>query len=158
MRRENVNLTLQPTALVNELWLRLATGNPDIDWQDRSHFFAICTRMMQKTLIDFGRRRSTEKRGAGLRFVPAEKYDPGEASSFPDLVALELALEKLARHDPRKAKVFELRFWGGLEVGEIAEVLEVSETSIARDWRFVKAFLKKELFPDFATQSASESD
>ncbi len=151
MRGEKSNLALQPTALVNELWLRLATGNHDIDFQNRAQFFALCSYLMRQTLTDYARRRNSDKRGGHAIVVSLDKCNLGRSDEITELVALDQALHKLSQQDPRKARVFDLRFWAGLEIAEIAQQLSVSDASVARDWKFIKAFLRKELFPEFKT-------
>ena len=158
MQREGRNRTLQPTALVNEIWIRLAGGNFNVDWKDRAHFFGICTHLMRQTLVDFSRKRNAEKRGAEVVFVTPESCEAGGVSGIPELVALDESLERLSRNDQRKGRIFELRFWGGLEIAEIAETLHVSEASVARDWRFIKAFLRKELFASREIRGSHSSE
>jgi len=144
MQRENPGNTLQATALVNEAFLRLVdvTG---VRWQDRAHFFAISAQMMRRILVDAARARGSGKRGGGAgRLDINESID---ALPQPDsrLVDLDEALESLARFDARKAKVVELRFFGGLSVEETAEVLKISPQSVMRDWKLARAWLMREL-------------
>lgn len=144
MAGENPGNSLQPTALVNEAYLRLI----DVDgvcWQDRAHFFAISAQMMRRILVDSARARGSEKRGGGaLRFNLNESID-GMADRSSELIALDETLDALARLDPRKAKVIELRFFGGLSVEETAEVLKISPQSVMRDWKLARAWLMLEM-------------
>ncbi len=135
--------TLQSTALVHEAYVRLVDIN-QIQWQDRAHFFAMAARQMRRILIDAARKRGNQKRGGGVEKVPLV-----EELAMPDrpddLVALDEALDALARLDPRRGKVVELKVFGGLSVDDIAEVLEVSTDTIKRDWKLAKAWLGREL-------------
>ena len=143
MARERAGHLLQNTALVNEVYLRLARLG-EIEWQDRSHFFAVCAQLMRRILTDYARSRRTLKRGGEAQYVTLTENLPLE--NLPaDLVALDDALNSLAAIDERKAKVVELRFFGGLSVQETAEVLKVSEQTILRDWRFAQLWLLREL-------------
>ena len=144
MRREGPGKTLQTTALVNEVYLRLIDIE-DVSWQNRAHFFAVSARMMRRILTDFARSRQYLKRGGGAVQV---SWDDALAVSQPqdaDIVALDDALNELALLDPRKAEVVELRFFGGLSVEETAEVLKVSQQTVMRDWKFAKAWLMRAL-------------
>jgi RNA polymerase sigma factor (TIGR02999 family) len=136
--------TLQPTALVNEAFLRLI-GATSISWQDRAHFFAVCSTMMRRVLVDAARRRQAEKRGGGdIEVDLAEGLEPA-VHKGRELIALDDALEALARIDPRKARVVELKFFGGLNVKEASEVLKVSPRTVMRDWNLARAWLLREL-------------
>lgn len=145
MRGERAGHSLQPTALVNEAYMRLADYTR-MQWQDRAHFFAVSAQVMRRILVDHARRRNI-KRGRGVQHVALEDVAvvaPGEEVET-DLVALDEALVGLAKIDPRKAQIVEMRFFGGLTVEEIGEVLKVSTGTIKRDWRAAKAFLYQEL-------------
>ena len=145
MRRERSGHSLQTTALVNEAYMRLADYSC-IQWQDRAHFFAVSAQAMRRILVDHARRRNV-KRGRGVQHVPLDNVvvvAPGEDAET-DLVALDDALIGLTRIDPRKAQIVEMRFFGGLTVEEIGEVLKVSTGTIKRDWRAAKAWLYQEL-------------
>ena len=144
VQREREGHTLQTTALINEAYLRLA-GSQNIDWQNRSHFFAVTAQVMRRILIDHARRRRYVKHGGEVQRVAFDTamnevtaMSQGRAS---ELVALDEALEELARLDPRKSRVVELRYFGGLNYEEAAEVLEVSVMTVRRDWRAAKAWL-----------------
>ncbi len=140
---ERAGHTLQPTAVVNEAYIRLVDYQR-VQWQDRAHFFAVSAQLVRRILVDHARRRNL-KRGAGVRQVSLE-LEPEFGSDRPkDLVALDEALNELARMDPRKAKVVELRFFGGLSVDEIAETLGISGPTVMRDWSSAKAWLYREL-------------
>jgi RNA polymerase sigma-70 factor, ECF subfamily len=144
MAGERSGHTLQTTALVNEVYLRLVDCG-QINWQDRAHFLAVSAQLMRRILIDFARSRGYQKRGGG---VPLTSLD--EAASVgnePDanLLALDDALKALANVDERKSRVVELRFFGGLSVEETAEVLKVSAETVVRDWRLAKVWLLREL-------------
>ncbi len=144
MGRENPGATLQTTALLNEAYLKLVdvTG---VNWQDRAHFFAVSAQIMRRILVDAARARGSQKRGgAAVRLELNESID-GVADRGDELVALDDALEALAQFDSRKAKVVELRFFGGLTVEETAEALKMSEQSVLRDWRLARAWLMREM-------------
>jgi RNA polymerase sigma-70 factor (ECF subfamily) len=144
MARERHDHTLQPTALVNEAFLRL-TGAKDICWQDRTHFLGIAARLMRHVLVDHARSRGYQKRGGGAQRVAFTEELAVSREAALDVMALDRALEALARVDARKAKVIELRFFGGLTVEETASVLHLSTDSIKRDWRLAKLWLLREL-------------
>ena len=144
MRRERKGHTLQATALVNEAFVRLVDAR-QIRWQDRAHFLGISARLMRRVLVDHARARGYHKRGSGEQQVTlTESLFIGPAPSL-DLIALDRALDAFALVDARKAKVVELRFFGGLSVEETANVLHVSEDTIKRDWRLAKLWLLREL-------------
>jgi RNA polymerase sigma factor (TIGR02999 family) len=144
MRRENPGNTLQPTALVNEAYLRLV-GIDSVRWQDRAHFFAVAAQMMRRILVDSARARATGKRGGGAVHVNLDESIDAMPSRGSQLVALDDALDELARLDPRKAKVIEMRFFGGLSVEETAEVLKISPETVMRDWKMARAWLMRAL-------------
>ena len=147
MRGERPGHTLQPTALVNEAYLRLV-GVSRIRWQNRGHFLAVAARAMRHILVDLARARGYQKRGGGVAAVPLDGLDVAGATPGPDVVALHDALEALAQFDARKSQVVELRYFGGLTVEETAEVLGVSPETVMRDWKFAKAWLLRQLSPD----------
>lgn len=145
MRRERSGHSLQATALVNEAYMRLADYTR-MQWRDRTHFFAVSAQAMRRILVDHARRHNV-KRGRGAQHVSLEDVAvvaPGE-NAETDLVALDEALIGLTRIDPRKAQIVEMRFFGGLTVEEVGEVLKVSPGTIKRDWRAAKAWLYQEL-------------
>ncbi len=136
--------TLQTTALVNEAFLHLIEARR-ASWLDRSHFLAACSQIMRRILVDHARRRQAAKRGGGACVVPLEEAWVVSQEPDTDVVAVDEALDALAKIDPRKAKVVELRFFGGLSVEETAAVLEISGESVMRDWRLARAWLAREL-------------
>lgn len=144
MRGERPDHTLQPTALVNEVYLRLAEIG-GLEWRDRTHFLSMAARLMRRILVDMARARAAEKRGGGVTLVPVDGRDLAAPADAPDVVALHDALEALAQVDARKARVVELRAFGGLTVDETADVLGVSAETVMRDWTFAKAWLVREL-------------
>ncbi|MBZ5537061.1 MAG: sigma-70 family RNA polymerase sigma factor [Acidobacteriia bacterium] len=144
MVHERAGHTLQTTALVNEAYLRLVDANR-VDWQDRVHFFAICANLMRRILVDFARSRGYQKRGGNVKKVSLEESVLVSPEPGVDLVKLNDALNTLTGFDPRKAKVVELRFFGGLSEEEAAEVLKVSRDTVKRDWRLAKVWLLEEL-------------
>jgi RNA polymerase sigma-70 factor (ECF subfamily) len=144
MGRENTGHTLQTTALVNEVYLRLVNVQK-VEWQGRAHFYAICARMMRRVLTDFARSRRYLKRGGDAIHVPFEEaLFPGR-EDHPDIVDLDDALDVLAVMDQRKTQVVELRFFGGFSVEETAKVLDVSVETVYRDWKLAKVWLMREL-------------
>jgi len=145
LRRERPGHTLQPTALVNEAFVRLVGQGARSDWESRSHFVAIAAHHMRQILVDYARRRLAAKRGGGATVV---SLDDAQAASDPrsvDLLALDDALEKLAAVDARKARAMELKFFGGLEMAEIAGVLGVSVKTVEKDVRLGAAWLRSAL-------------
>jgi RNA polymerase sigma factor (TIGR02999 family) len=144
MAREGPGHPLQTTALVNEVYLRLVDVS-EVSWHDRAHFFAVCAQMMRRTLIDFARARQYQKRSG--KAIRVSLDNPLGVASQPavELMAVDDALNALARLDPRKSQVVELRFFGGLSVEETAEVLKVSRETVLRDWKFARAWLRREL-------------
>ena len=144
MARERLDHTLQTTALVNEVYLRLVNAK-EVNWQSRGHFFAVCARMMRRILTDFARSRRYLKRGGDIARVPFDEALFGGCEPAPDIVALDDALKVLANIDERKSRVVELRFFGGLSVEETAEALGVSAETVLRDWKLAKVWLLREL-------------
>ena len=144
MAREAPDNTLQTTALVHEVYLRL-TGARAVAWQDRAHFQAVCASLMRRILIDFARARTSQKRGGSAAHLPLDDAILVSNSPRVDLLALDDALQALAAVDERQARVVELRFFGGLDVRETAAVLEVSPETVHRDWRLAKEWLQREL-------------
>src|ERR1051326_1142043 len=143
MARERPGHTLQTTALVNEAYLRLVDCNR-MRWQDRAHFFAVSAQMMRRLLVDYARRHNL-KRGGGLKRVSLDEVADIGMDRAAEFVAIDDALHTLAKIDPRKASVVELRFFGGLSVAETAEVLKLAPISVIRDWNMAKAWLYREL-------------
>src|SRR5918996_2084827 len=143
MRGERAGHTLQTTALVNEVYLRLG-GIDGMRWRDRAHFFAMAATLMRRVLVDYARQRGREKRGAG---VAVSSLDDNAVAPQPavDIVALDEALERLAVADPQQSRVVELRFFAGLSVKETAEALDISPATVKRDWATAKLWLYNEL-------------
>ena len=143
MRNERVGHTLQTTALVNEAYLRLA-GLDKLQWRDRAHFFAVAAMLMRRVLVDYARQRGRDKRGAGVSFIV-----PDENAAAPetevDVIALDAALERLARVDAQQSRVVELRFFAGMSVEETAEALDISPATVKREWATAKLWLYNEL-------------
>ena len=144
MRRERQGHTLQATALINEAWMRLIDW-PNANWQNRSHFFAISAQLMRHILVDHARRRSPEQRGDEHKRVSIEQALEIDSERTSDLVALDDALSSPSVLDPRKGKIVELRFFGGLSEEETAQVLEISAKTVQREWNKAKAWLYYEL-------------
>ncbi|MBK9062781.1 MAG: sigma-70 family RNA polymerase sigma factor [Acidobacteria bacterium] len=143
LKRERTGHTLQPTALVNEAWMKLAGQNAP--WQNRAHFLGVAAGAMRRILVDHARRRQAQKRGGSeLRVTLTDAAAPGGGSEI-DLVRLDEALERLAALDERQAKMVTMRFFAGLTVEETAEALGVSEKTVKRDWAAAKAYLHREL-------------
>lgn len=139
MRRERPGHSFQTTALVNEAYLRLVDYKR-MRWQDRAHFFAVSAQLMRRILVDYARRRNL-KRGAGVQHVSLDEAAVAGGEPSADLVALDDALNELARLDPRKVQVVEMRYFGGLSVEETAEMLKVSPVTVRRDWSTAKIWL-----------------
>ncbi|HTA74668.1 MAG TPA: ECF-type sigma factor [Gemmatimonadaceae bacterium] len=144
VRRGDPSATLSPTVLVNEAWLKLE-GSRAIGATSRAHFKRIAARAMRQVLIEAARRRRSQKRGGGMAPVTFDDSMAETSARADDLLALDAALDELARIEPRQAMMVESRFFGGLDVAETAELLEVSEATILRDWRAAKAWLAREL-------------
>lgn len=144
LRRERADHTLQPTALVHEAYLRLVDGKR-ASWQDRAHFYGIAARLMRQILVDHARAHQAQKRGGLRQKIAFDDAISSPTEEEPDLVALDGALQSLARSYPRKSEVVELKFFGGLEAAEIAEILQISQKTVLRDWSFAKLWLCREL-------------
>ena len=144
LRRERLAHTLQPTALVHEVYLRIVDQR-QVDWQDRAHFFGVAAGVMRRILVDYARRRNAHKRGKGAACMSID--DAGEIPAAGDIpiLALDHALDRLQKIDPELARVVELRAFGGLTVEEAAHVLDVSASTVKRNWRTAKAWLSREL-------------
>jgi RNA polymerase sigma factor (TIGR02999 family) len=144
MGRERPGHTLQTSALVNEAYIRLIDWK-NVRWQNRAHFFAVSAQLMRRILVDFARERHYLKRGGGTVQVSLTEAESLTFEREADLVALDEALKGLMEMDERKGQVVEMRFFGGLSVKEVAEVLKVSEETVLRDWRLAKVWLLREL-------------
>ena len=144
MRVERPGHTLQTTALVNEVYLKLI-NQAQVDWQNRAHFLSIAAQVMRHILVDHARTLCSEKRGGGIQVLPLKEalvFAPGKSAA---LIALDDALVELAKFDARKAKVVELRYFGGMSVEETAEVLGVHPNTVINDWSMAKMWLKREI-------------
>jgi len=146
MRRERIDHTLQPTALINEAYMRLA--KEDVDWNDRQHFIAIAANVMRRVLVDYARAHNAEQRGGGvMQRVEMQDELAISPEKLEEVTLLDEALKNLEKHNPRQAKVVELRYFGGLSVEEIAALLDVSPRSVKRDWSLARIWLFRELKP-----------
>ncbi len=148
LQREGVGHTLQPTALVHEVYLRLV-DQQRVQWEGRTQFFAVAARVMRRVLVDHARARLTDKRGAGAKHVTLIDAQLGSDSSTDreaiDLLSLDDALQRLAEFDPRKARLVELRYFAGLSIPDAAEALGVSQATVIRDWNVARRWLHREL-------------
>jgi RNA polymerase sigma factor (TIGR02999 family) len=152
MARERHGHTLQPTALINEVYLRLVDVR-QVQWQNRAQFVAICARLMRRVLVDAARSRASTKRGGQAHRIPFDERLAPQGGRQDELLALDEALNRLAETRPRHSQVVELRVFGGLTVEESAEALHVSPETVMRDWRFAKAWLTRELKGDWSTRA-----
>jgi RNA polymerase sigma factor (TIGR02999 family) len=144
LRRERPDHTLQPTALVHEAYLRLV-DQTRVNWQNRAHFFGIAAQIMRRLLVDHARRHNAEKRGQDFQKLSLDENVDRAVERSTELIALDDALKALAAFDPQKARVVELRYFGGLSIEETADVMGVTATTIKRHWRFAKAWLHGEM-------------
>jgi len=144
MRRESADHTLQPTALVNEAYARLV-GSQAPEWKDRNHFLAVASTVMRRVLVDHARARNSAKRGGPIKPLSLDVGLPLSVEHDPDVLALDRAISKLATLDPRQAKVVTLRFFGGMTVAEVAEVLGVSKRTVESEWTMAKAWLRQQM-------------
>jgi RNA polymerase sigma factor (TIGR02999 family) len=145
LRRERPGHILQPTALVNEAFVRLIDQGAQADWENRSHFVAIAAQHMRQILVDYARRQNAAKRGDGATMISLDDAQAGTNPRSVDLLALDLALQKLTEVDARKARAMELKFFGGLEMAEIASVLKISLKTVEKDVRLGAAWLRSAL-------------
>jgi RNA polymerase sigma factor (TIGR02999 family) len=144
MKSEREGQTLQATALVHEVYLRLIDVQ-NVPWQGKAHFFAICARIMRRILVDAARKRATARHGGGLGRIELTEIPDFSGHKDRELIALNDALDELKIADPRKAKIVELRYFGGLSVVETAAVLNISEGTVTRDWRMARGWLLAEV-------------
>src|SRR5215510_6110323 len=144
MRRENPGHTLQTTALINEAYLRLADLKR-VRWRNRAQFFGIAAQLMRRILVDYARSRHYQKRGGAARQVSLDEAKTVAKGRDAEFIALDDALEGLAEIDPRKSRIVELRYFGGLSVKETAEVLHISPRTVLREWNLARAWLHREL-------------
>ncbi len=145
MRRERPDHTLQATAVINEAYLRLA--GEDIDWNSRAHFIGLAAHVMRQVLVDYARQHKAERRAGGLRRVEMEDDLALSPERIHEVVAIDEALTRLAVQNPRQAHVVELRYFGGLSVEQIAQILEIAPRSVKRDWSLARIALARDLFP-----------
>jgi RNA polymerase sigma-70 factor, ECF subfamily len=150
MKRESPGHTLQTSGLVNEAFLRLVDQR-DVQWQNRAHFFGIAAQMMRRILVDYARSRRYAKRGGGVPHLSLDEALIVSDERTAEVVALDETLQRLAEIDPRKSRIVELRFFGGLSIEETAEVLAVSPGTVMRDWTLAKAWLRREMSRDTGT-------
>jgi RNA polymerase sigma factor (TIGR02999 family) len=144
LRHERDGHTLQATALVNEVYVRLI-GQANVRWQNRAHFFGIAAEMMRRILVDYARKRGAEKRGGDAVMVTLNDDLNASTERNVDLIAVDEALTRLATIDQQQSRIVELRFFGGLNVDETAEILGISERTVKRDWSVAKAWIRREL-------------
>ena len=145
LQTERPDHTLQPTALVHEAYLRIAGQGQQIQWQNKAHFFALAAQIMRHVLVDHARAHRTEKRGAGQTKISLDEAQQLPVEADLDLVALDDALHTLAQKDERKSRIVELRYFGGLSIEETGEVLDISPTTVRREWTLTKAWLRREM-------------
>jgi RNA polymerase sigma-70 factor (ECF subfamily) len=144
LHRERGDHTLQPTALVHEVFLRL-TNNNQPQWQNRAHFFGVAARLMRQILVDYARRHGTRKRGGELKKLPLDEVLAFTPEKSTELIMLDQALERLSKLDERQARIVEMKFFGGLSMEEIAGVLDISAKTANRDWTMARAWLHQEI-------------
>ena len=144
LNRERKNHTIQPSSLVQEAFVRLMPKDGS-GWNDRAHFYAVASQIMRHVLVDYARRRLRQKRGSGAVHIPIDAAVVLAPGQVEQIVAVDLALQHLAKVDERKSRVFEMRAFGGLTVEEIAEILSVAPNTVIRDWNFARAWIKREL-------------
>ena len=144
LRSEQTGHTMQTTALVNEVYLRLVDSSR-VQWQSRAHFLSVAAQLMRRVLVDEARKRASRKRGGGIQRISLEASLLVEPERMTELLALDEALKKLAHQFPRQSRVVEMRFFAGLEGKEIAEVLKISPASVTSDWNFARAWLLRHL-------------
>jgi len=142
LQRERGGHTLQPTALVNELYLRLVDQR-SVEWNDRTHFFAVAAQVMRRILVDHARRRNSDKRGGGLVPLTIGAALEVAAEENVDVIALDAAIENLANVFPQQARIVELRFYGGLTIDETASALAISAATVSREWTMARAWLRR---------------
>jgi len=147
LRKESPGHTLQPTALVNEVYLKLV-DQTKTDWQGRTHFFAVGAQAMRRILVDHARSKKRVKRGGGRQRISLNEELTLSPKRDEDLLALDEALETLAKRDERQAKIVELRFFGGLSIKAVAHLLNVSERTVGKEWTMIRAWLRRELAKD----------
>lgn len=143
LSRDRANRTLQPTALINEAFLRLIDQSQPVRWENRAHFFGIAARIMRLVLVDYSRSRRAEKRGGGVEAVTLEETRIFRTTQEPDVLEVDEALEHLAKVDERKAKIIELRYFGGLSREEVAAAMDLTVPTVKRDQRLAEAWMRR---------------
>jgi RNA polymerase sigma factor (TIGR02999 family) len=156
VRRERPDHTLQATALINEAYLRLA--GEDIDWNSRAHFIGLAAHVMRQVLVDYARAHRAPRRAGGFQRVEMDEELAIAPDRIEEVVAIDEALTRLAAQSPRRARVVELRYFGGLSVEQIAEMLEIAPRSVKRDWSLARIALARELFPQHASSTGLGSE
>lgn len=156
MRRERAEHTLQPTALINEAYLRLAKD--DIDWQNREHFIGVAAQVMRRVLVDYARQHNAEMRGGDLKRVELHEEFAISPERIEELISLDEALGLLAKENPRQARIIELRYFGGLSVEQTAAILGIAERSVKRDWALARVWLFRKLRPNIGGSEKTEID
>ena len=154
LNRERKNHTIQPSSLVQEAFVRLMPKDGS-GWNDRAHFYAVASQIMRHVLVDYARRRLRQKRGSGAVHIPIDAAVVLAPGQVEQIVAVDLALQRLAKVDERKSRVFEMRAFGGFTVEEVAEILSVAPNTVIRDWNFARAWLVADLRNDRQTDRAS---
>jgi RNA polymerase sigma-70 factor, ECF subfamily len=144
LRGENPNHTLQTTALINEAYLKLA-GQKNVQWKNRAHFYAIASKVMRRVLLDYARNRLRDKRGGGAERLEFEEAAIISPEKSREIIALDEALDRLAKFDKLKSRIVELRYFFGLSVEETAEVLDIAPITVMRQWKLARAWLKREI-------------
>ena len=150
MAQQSADHTLQTTAVLHEAYLKLVAG-AETNWENRAHFYGVAAKAMRHVLVDHARRRGTAKGGGQINMVTLDEDIAISGGIGAQMVALDDALTALAKLDPRKGQVVELRYFGGLSVDEVARALKVSPETVARDWQFAKTYLQRELRQDSRT-------
>ena len=151
LAHERKNHPMQPSSLVQEAFLRLLPA-ADAGWRNRAHFFAVASQVMRHVLVDYAREKRRVKRGCAAAHIPLDEAVVLSPEQIDEIVAVDVALQRLAKIDERKSRVLEMRFFGGLSVEETAEVLGVAPNTVIRDWSFARAWLRRELGDGGATE------
>jgi RNA polymerase sigma factor (TIGR02999 family) len=157
LAHEPQGTSIQPSSLIQEAFLRLLPGR-EVEWRDRSHFFAVASIVMRHVLVDHARKRRRVKRGEAAVHIPIDEAVVLSPDQMEEVVAIDLALQRLAAFDERKSKVLEMRFFGGLSIEETAVALGVAPNTVLRDWSFTRAWLRRELNPGGSDSGAMAAD
>jgi RNA polymerase sigma-70 factor, ECF subfamily len=156
MRHERQGHTLQTSALINEAYIRLV-DHKGMRWQNRAHFYGVAAQAMRRVLVDYARSRKSDKRGGGVQMVELNQAAALAQKQATDLIALHEALTELASFDPRKSKVVEMRYFGGMSIEETAEALGISPATVNRDWETAKLWLLRAINPEAATKKSADA-